>query len=86
MVEEFDRYGLPRLRVLTGTLQIAAACGIVAGHFYRPFLVMAAGGLAMMMLVAFVTRLKIRDPFSAALPSLSLFLLNSYIVAAALHL
>lgn len=85
MMREFDRYGLPQLRVLTGILQIAGGLGIIVGHFYHPLLLMAAGGLAMMMLVALITRFKIRDPLYAALPSFSLFVLNLYIVAAALY-
>ncbi len=84
MVLEFERYRLSKLRILTGTLQIAAGIGIIAGHFYKPLLLISAGGLALMMLFAFITRIKIRDPFVAAIPSLSLLLLNGYIFVAAL--
>lgn len=85
MVLEFARYRLPELRILTGALQIAGGIGIIVGHFYKPFLLLSAGGLALMMLLAFITRIRIRDPFVAAVPSLSLLLLNSYIFAAALR-
>ncbi len=85
MVLEFDRYGLPKLRILTGTLQIAGGLGLLLGHFYNPLLLLSSGGLAIMMLLAFMTRIKIRDPFFAAIPSLSLLLLNSYIFVVALH-
>lgn len=83
MIAEFERYRLPQLRILTGTLQIAGGLGIFAGHFYRPVLLLSAGGLALMMLVAFVTRLRIRDSFFLAVPSLSLLVLNCFIFAAA---
>lgn len=85
MVLEFDRYGLPQLRIVTGALQIAGSIGIIAGNFYQPLLVLSAGGLALMMLFAFLTRIKIRDPFLYAIPSLSLLLLNAYIFTAALR-
>ena len=85
MVLEFDRYGVPKLRVLTGALQIAGGLGLLAGHFYQPLLLLSSGGLALMMLFAFITRIKIRDPFLAAIPSLSLLLLNSFIFVEALR-
>jgi hypothetical protein len=85
MVAEFERYCMPTLRRLTGTLQMAGGVAIVAGHFYRPLLLLGAGGLAAMMLVAFVTRVRIRDPFYEAIPSFSLLLLNAYLVGAALR-
>lgn len=84
MVVEFARWGLQRLRILTGSLQIAGGVGIIAGHYYRPFLLFSSAGLALMMLIAFMTRLRVRDSFSASLPSFSLLLLNAYIFAAAL--
>jgi len=84
MIEEFDRLRVPQQRVLTGVLQIAGAVGLVVGHFSRPILLLSAGGLAAMMFVAVLTRFRIRDPLYAALPAFSLFLLNLYIVVAAL--
>jgi hypothetical protein len=84
MIDEFDRYRLKSQRVLTGILQIAGSIGLAVGHFNRPILLLSAGGLALMMLLAVVTRFRIKDPFYAALPAFSLFLLNLYIVLAAL--
>lgn len=82
---EFERYGLPHLRVLTGVLQVAGSLGLIVGHFYPPLLVLAAGGLAAMMFIAMLTRFKIRDPLYLAIPSFSLCILNSLIVVAALR-
>ena len=84
MIAEFDRYRLTGQRVLTGVLQIAGAAGLVVGYFNRPILLLSSGGLARMMLLAVVTRFRIRDPLYAAIPAISLFLLNSYIFGAAL--
>ena len=83
MVGEFERYRLARFRVLTGTLQVAACLGMVVGHFYRPILLLSAGGLAVMMFLAVITRFRIQDPLYTAIPALILCLLNLFIFATA---
>lgn len=84
MIEEFSRYELPQLRVLTGSLQILASLGMVVGHFYYwPLLVLSAGGLGAMMFIAVLTRIKIRDGFWVSVPATSLCALNFYIAVAA---
>ena len=85
MIAEFERYQLPHQRVLTGLLQIAGSVGLIVGYFNRPILLLSAGGLALMMLLAVVTRFRIRDPLYAAIPAFSLFLLNAFIFGAALR-
>ncbi|MCX6631706.1 MAG: DoxX family protein [Candidatus Solibacter sp.] len=84
MVAEFKRYRIARFRVLTGTLQVAGSLGIIVGHFYRPVLLISAGGLTVMMLLGVITRVRIKDPISAALPAFALCVLNLFIFAAAL--
>ncbi|MEI6870871.1 MAG: DoxX family protein [Verrucomicrobiota bacterium] len=76
---EFTRYGLPRLRQLTGALQIAAGCGLLLGYAY-PWCALAASlGLSLMMLVALGVRLRIRDPFVGFLQAFVCFLLNLFV-------
>ena len=82
---EFTRYGLARLRKLTGTLQLAASLGLLFGFFSHPLLLLSAGGLTVMMFLAVLTRLKIRDPLYAAIPAFILFALNLYLVISALY-
>ena len=72
MIAEFSRYRLPQLRVLTGSLQLAASLGLAVGFVYRPALLLSSGGLAAMMLVAVATRFNIRDPLYLAIPAFSL--------------
>jgi hypothetical protein len=84
MVAEFKRYRLARFRILTGILQVAASLGIIAGHFYRPILLLSAGGLTTMMFLGVITRVRIKDPLPAALPAFALCVLNLFIFAAAL--
>jgi hypothetical protein len=77
---EFERYRVPQLRQLTGGLQIAGSLGIIAGYWFRPLLAWSAGGLMLMMIYAVITRIRIRDPFYAAIPAFSLAVLNAYII------
>lgn len=86
VVTEFARYRLARFRPITGALQIAASLGLVAGIAdarFRPLLTLSAAGLAAMMFVALLVRLRIRDPWTSALPAFGLLGLNLYIVARA---
>lgn len=80
MVAEFERYGLARLRVLTATLQIAGSAGLFAGFFYRPLLLLSAGGFAVMMFFAVIVRIKIRDPVHAIVPAFVLLCLDLMLV------
>ena len=81
MVAEFERYGMARLRVLTGTIQILGSLGLLVGYFYRPLLVLSAGGFAVMMLAAVLVRIRIRDPISAMVPAFVLLCLNLFLAA-----
>lgn len=80
MVAEFERYGLARLRVLTATLQIAGSLALLAGYFFRPLLLLSAGGFTAMMLLAVLVRIRIRDPIAAIVPAFVLMCLNLFLV------
>jgi hypothetical protein len=85
MVAEFERYRLPQLRKLTGTLEIAGALGLLLGYMYPVLVVLASGGLSLLMLLGIATRLRIRDPIVASLPALVLFIMNAYVLAFSLY-
>ena len=80
MVAEFERYGLARLRLLTATLQLAGSLGLLAGFVYRPLLLLSAGGLALLMFLGVLVRIKIRDPVHAIMPAFLLMCLNLLLV------
>lgn len=85
-VTEFARYRLAGLRGITGVAQIAASAGLMVGAAddrLRPLLTLSAVGLAAMMFVALLVRLRIRDPWMAALPAFGLLCLNLYIAVSA---
>lgn len=79
MVREFERYGLPRYRVLTGLLQLMAAVGLIAGFRFPLLGALAAGGLALQMLLGFGVRLKIRDRFLLCLPALVYLVISAWL-------
>ncbi len=80
MRREFVRFGMPRWRVITGVLQIGASVGLVLGFVYPAAAVLAATGLSMMMLVALVVRVRIRDPLTGFLQAMGCLVLNVYVV------
>lgn len=85
MVEEFARWRVPTLRILTGGLQVSAAVGILLGHFFsRPILILSAAGLAAMMFCALLARIRIKDRVTNAIPAFLLMLLNLFIVVSEL--
>ena len=79
---EFIRYRLGPQRALVGVLQLGAAIGLVAG-LSQPWMGRAAaGGLAMMMLVAVCVRIKIKDSLLQMAPALLYLALNAYLCLA----
>ena len=77
--KEFVRFGLSSLRQRIGFLQICGAMGLLAGFRFPLLGQTAAGGLALMMLLAILIRIKIRDGFLKTTPALLYFLLNAYL-------
>jgi len=51
----------------------------LVGLMINAILLIASGGLTLMMLLAIVVRIKVKDPLWAMLPALSYLLLNAYI-------
>jgi uncharacterized membrane protein len=84
MVADFHRFGLDsfpiNLRILTGVLEILGGTGLLVGLRWRPALWLSAAGLALLMLIAFGVRLKMRDSVALSTPSFLLMLLNAYIL------
>jgi hypothetical protein len=80
MKQEFLRYGLGSQRLLVGILQCLAGMGLLVG-MRQPWIGQAAaGGLALMMLVAVVVRFQIKDSLLQTLPALLYLGLNAYLM------
>ncbi len=79
MKNEFRRFGLEKLGLLTAILELTGAFGLIVGLMLNSILLISSGGLAILMFLGVVVRLKIRDSLWATLPALFYMLLNSYI-------
>ncbi|AFL87232.1 hypothetical protein Terro_0906 [Terriglobus roseus DSM 18391] len=86
MVSDFRRFGVPELRILTGVLELLGGAGLLVGYKWPRALRVSSGGLALLMLIAFCVRVKVRDSILESLPSLGLMLLNGYILRKSIDL
>jgi DoxX-like family len=77
--DEFKRYGLAKFGPLTAVLEILGATGLLVGLQVPLILSVASGGLAVLMLLGFGVRMKIKDGFWLSLPSFLFMLLNAYV-------
>lgn len=80
MRDEFVRYGLAHLRVLTAVLEILAGIGLLVGLWWPFALQVSSAGLALLMLCALIARMRVRDALPLWLPALSLLLVNVWIL------
>ena len=79
MKSEFVRFGLEKFGLLTILLQIAGSVGLIVGLKYLPILVVSSLGLAVLMMLGFIVRIKIKDSLLASSPALFYMILNAYI-------
>lgn len=81
MIEEFKRFGMtPSQRKLTGILQILGAAGLIVGFYFPSIGLLSAAGFTVMMLVAFIVRVKIKDSIAQSAPSLIFMVINIWLM------
>jgi hypothetical protein len=85
MSQEFKRFGLSKFQKLTGILQILGAIGLLMGYFYPILILIASAGLALLMFLGFLVRLKIKDGLLVSMPSFAFMVLNLYIFFVSYH-
>jgi len=78
MAVEFERYGMPKMRVLTAVLEIIGALGLLLGPTPQ-WVGAAATGLCLLMVAALVVRVRIEDPWHVMLPAFILLLGNGWL-------
>lgn len=83
MEAEFARYGLSRFRRLTGALELLGGAGLLVGLRFPSVLLLAAAGLAILMLLGVMTRVRVRDPLLETLPAAVLLAANLFLLAVA---
>ena len=79
MKEEFKRFGLEKLGLLTIVLEIIGATGLIVGLIFNPILIISSLGLALLMFFGVIVRIKLKDSFWISLPALFFMVLNFYI-------
>lgn len=78
--QEFERYGLGRVRVLVGVLEILGGAAVLLGLAVAPLGVLGAAGLALLMLLGLIVRFSLRDPPRLMAPAAALAGLNAVLV------
>jgi uncharacterized membrane protein YphA (DoxX/SURF4 family) len=80
MVDEFKRYGLPQFRELVGALEVAGGIGLVVGYFIPVIQILAAGGIALLMLMGCIVRIRTKDSFIQILPAFTFLILSVFVL------
>lgn len=82
MKQEFVRYHLGAQRIMVGALQEFAGIGLLVGMSLPWVGQLAAGGLALMMLIAVIVRIQIKDSLLQSIPAVFYMVLNTYLCTA----
>lgn len=85
MKNEFKRFGLEKLGILTAILELTGATGLIVGLFTNSILMVSSAGLAILMLFGVAVRLKMKDSLLVSLPALFYMILNSFIFYKSMH-
>lgn len=78
---EFERYGMPGMRVFVGSMQLLGAAGVMVGLVVAPVGAAAAAGLTVMMLLGLAARRRVHDVPRLMVPAGTLAVLNGVLVA-----
>ena len=79
IVDEFKQYKYPdQLRDIVGILKLTFAFMLVAKN--GQYVVLASGGLIILMSAAFITHLRVKNNYKLFFPSMSQIIMNSYIL------
>jgi len=79
IIKEFKEYSLPNeLRDLVGILKLSFAFMLMSSN--QSLVVFGAGGIALLMLGAQVTHLRVKSCFKKMLPSLCLLIISFFII------
>jgi len=80
MKNEFNRFGISQFLKLTGILQILGGFALLIGFWKIPILAfIGAAGLALLMLLGSIVRIKIKDSFLHSSQAFIFTILNSYL-------
>ena len=75
MINEFKRWGLEDKRKIIGICQFIAGIGIILGSEFKTILISSAIFIIMMMIIAIVVRIRIKDDISDIMPAIAYIVL-----------
>lgn len=80
IILEFKQFGYPDwLRDLVGILKITFSLLLLIGILHRQLALIGSIGIALLMIAAFVTHIRVKNPPLKMMPSLSLMVLSMLI-------
>ncbi|HSW55470.1 MAG TPA: DoxX family protein [Ignavibacteriaceae bacterium] len=79
MQNEFKRFELEKFTTLTGVLELLGGIGLLVGLKFGFILLISSGGLALLMLLGFGVRIKVKDSLWLSFPSFFFMVLNLFI-------
>ena len=85
MKNEFKRFNLEKLGLLTIFLEFLGATGLMVGLKLNPILIISSLGLGLLMLCGVVVRLKLKDSIWISSPAIFYMCLNLYIFFASIR-
>jgi len=85
MKNEFKRFNLDKLGLLTIILELLGAMGLLIGLKFNPILIISSIGLTLLMLSGLIIRIKLKDSIWISFPALFYMCLNGYIFLAAIQ-
>jgi len=84
MKTEFVRFKVENFRVLVGTLEVLGGLGLLVGLKVSAVLLLSSFGLSVLMLIALVLRMKLKDGVLVSLSAWFFTIANLYIFKEAL--
>lgn len=79
MKNEFERFGVAKLGLLTIILEFLGSIGLIIGIFFNPLLAFSSLGLTLLMFFGLLFRIKQKDSLWISLPALFYLGLNAFI-------
>ena len=79
MKNEFKRFNLEKLGLLTIILELLGATGLLIGLKFNLILTISSLGIGLLMLCGLIVRIKLRDNIWISLPAGFFMILNLYI-------
>jgi hypothetical protein len=79
MKNEFKRFNLEKLGLLTIILEFLGATGLLVGLKFNPILIISSLGLALLMFLGLIVRIRLKDSIWISLPAGFFMGLNLYI-------